>query len=303
MATRSVRGLLFDDVEGDGLLGRDLDLEAIEIAGRFLGLFRLDQLPAGAHGLLDDDGAFLGGPVLDGVGARLAHLVAQVVVVHLEVHLGAGPGLDVRLDLDGLVDGVAQQTLLVGLQIEDCACRRHRQPSSKTAMGPWLSGWPDEFFRAQAQQRELRMRGRVVNADLGAGDGLIDDRQHRGFLTGQRDLFNVVLIVIAQLVGGGDRSDAFLEVDAADGGADAFALVLVPPLLGEAGLQLFEGEPIGVCILVAVEAIKVLERILGRVLHHRVAKGVRVLAGYRRELDLWVHGLAVAVQTPLAVGC
>ena len=46
------------------------------------------------------------------------------------------------------------------------------------------------------------------------------------FCRGSEIFVDGVLIVIAQLVGGGDGSDAFLEVEAGDGGAAALALPL-----------------------------------------------------------------------------
>ena len=114
-------GLVLDHVESDRLVGRYRDLEAVQIARRFGRFLRIDKVPAAANAMFEDHRAFLLGPVLDRVGTGLAHPVmgGEIVRTDLEVHVGAGRGLDVGLDFDGLIEGVAQKTFLAGVQVED----------------------------------------------------------------------------------------------------------------------------------------------------------------------------------------
>ncbi len=114
--------------------GCDLDLEAVKVARLLVGLGGLDQLPVGADRVLQHDQPLVRRAVLDRVGLRLAQVVArgQLVVADAEDHVGAGRLLDVGLDLGPLVEGVAEQPFLVGLQVEDArvagvgAARRRR---------------------------------------------------------------------------------------------------------------------------------------------------------------------------------
>jgi hypothetical protein len=88
--------------------------------------------------------------------------------------MALGRGLDFRAQ----VDGVTQQPLLVGLQIEDAgvagiaAALENRDRPLRQG----LSGGVLEF---QSQQRKLGMDALVVDADLGTLDVLVDDRQQR----------------------------------------------------------------------------------------------------------------------------
>ena len=153
--------------------------------------------------MFEDDGAIVGRAILDRVGLRLAQVILgrELVGADGEDHVGAGRLLGRGLDLGALIEGVAEETFLVRLQVEDAsvAAEHAAVVDGDRALRERLARGVLEL---QAQERELSVDRFVVDAELLPLDGLIEDRQHGGLLPGERDfLIDGVLIVIANFVG------------------------------------------------------------------------------------------------------
>ena len=110
-------GVALADVEADGLAGGGFDAEAIEGGGGFVGFGVGVEGLALVDGVLDDDGAGVGGGVVDDVrdlgdveGGLLEDAFAGGDVLTRLGVVGVVGG-----DADGLVDGVGEQALLGGM--------------------------------------------------------------------------------------------------------------------------------------------------------------------------------------------
>src|SRR5262249_19295757 len=107
--------LFFDYLLYDRFAARHSELEPIVVARLFQWFRGGLQLPAGAHGMFQDESALLGGTVLDRVGLALLKLArrAENALGHLDGDEFSRRRLAFGLDFHALVDGVGKQALFL----------------------------------------------------------------------------------------------------------------------------------------------------------------------------------------------
>ena len=196
------------DLEVDGLAGGDGDAEAVEGGGGLVGL-------GGAVGvelvvveacMFQNDGAGLGGSVVDGVLAG-----DDIAIVLAEDAFGNGDaaqkvaGRRLAGDVDGLVDGVREQTLFGGMDwIEQTLAAEVAvfDDGEGAAVEREVGGVGDPE-RAQRNGLLLGPERDWLGVDLGLQDG-----HHRRFILADGDGFGeVVGEVIVEGGGGGVGGD------------------------------------------------------------------------------------------------